>query len=66
MSVPLRKMQNSVAQSENSANICLDKRLEAEIRIVVREEIRDFLIAQRRAARYVDTVICEKLGLTTS
>lgn len=66
MSVPLRKMQNSVAQGENSANIRLNEHLEAAIRHIVRQEMREFLVAQRRAALYVDNVVREQLGLTTS
>lgn len=66
MSIPLRKLQNPVAQSENSAKIRLNEHLEAQIRLVVREELREFLLEQRRAALYINSVVEKRLGLTTS
>lgn len=66
MSVPLRKMQNSVAQGENSANIRLNEHLEAAIRHIVQQELREFLLEQRRAALYINSVVERRLGLTTS
>lgn len=66
MSIPLRKMQNSVAQSENGANIRLNEHLEAAIRHIVQQELREFLLEQRRAALYINSVVERRLGITTS
>jgi len=46
--------------------IRLTDELEAELRRIVREEMREFLLAQRRAAKYVDSVVIQQLGLITS
>lgn len=66
MSVPLRKMQNPVAQTENGAKIRLNEPLEAAIRLIVQQELREFLLEQRRAALYINSVVERRLGLRTN
>jgi hypothetical protein len=54
-----------VATEAISDRIRLTEAQEVEIRRIVREEMREFLLAQRRAAKYVDSVVIQQLGLTT-
>lgn len=63
---PLPRVIKPVAPTQIGDRIALTDELEMAIRRVVREEMRDFLLAQRRAAKYVDAVVIEQLGLITS
>lgn len=63
---PLPRVIKPVAPTRIGDRIALTDELEMAIRRVVREEMRDFLLAQRRAAKYVDAVVIEQLGLITS
>lgn len=62
---PIRVIK-PVAPEPIGDKIRLTDALEMEIRRVVREEMRDFLLAQRRAAKYIDAVVIEQLNLTTT
>ncbi|HTG95705.1 MAG TPA: hypothetical protein VL866_24095 [Pyrinomonadaceae bacterium] len=55
-----------VATEPIGDRIRLTEALEVEIRRIVREEMREFLLAQRRAAKYIDSAVIQQLGLTTS
>lgn len=55
-----------VAPTQIGDRIRLTDAQESEIRRIVREEMREFLLAQRRAAKYVDAAVMQQLGLTTS
>lgn len=55
-----------VAPTRIGDKIRLTDAQESEIRRIVREEMREFLLAQRRAAKYVDAVVIQQLGLITS
>ena len=66
MSIPLRKLQNSVASEPNGVRIRLEAHLEAQIRLIVREEMREFLLAQRRAAKYIDAAVMQQLSVVDS
>jgi hypothetical protein len=46
--------------------IRLTDELELQIRRIVREEMREFLLAQRRAAKYIDSAVAQQLSLTSS
>lgn len=63
---PLPRVIKPVAPEPIGDRIRLTEALELEIRRVVREEMRDFLLAQRRAAKYIDAVVIEQLSLITS
>lgn len=55
-----------VAPIQIGDRIRLTEAQESEIRRIIREEMREFLLAQRRAAKYLDSVVIEQLGLTTT
>jgi Spy/CpxP family protein refolding chaperone len=55
-----------VAPTQIGDTIALTDAQEAQIRRIIREEMREFLLAQRRAAKYVDSVVVEQLGLITN
>lgn len=59
-----------VAPTQIGDRIRLTDELELQLRRIVREqvreEMREFLLAQRRAAKYVDAVVIEQLGLITT
>lgn len=46
-------------------SIRLTDEMEATIRRVVQEELREFMLAERRAARLIDAFVVQKLGLIT-
>lgn len=55
-----------VAPTQIGDNIRLTPEIEIYLRRIVREEMREFLLAQRRAAKYVDSVVLQQLNLTTT
>lgn len=63
---PTPRLIKPVAPEQIGDRIGLTDALEFEIRRIIREEMRDFLLAQRRAAKYVDAVVVQQLNLTTS
>lgn len=63
---PSPRVIKSVAPTPIGDRIRLSDELEYELRRLVREEMRDFLLAQRRAAKYVDAVVIQQLGLITT
>ena len=60
------KVIKVVAREPIGDTIALSDALETQLRRIVREEMREFLLAQRRAAKYIDSAIIQQLGLTTS
>lgn len=62
----LPRVIKPVAPTQIGDRIRLTEAQESEIRRIVREEMREFLLAQRRAAKYIDSVVIEQLGLITS
>lgn len=66
MSAQSPRVIKSLAPAPIGDRIRLTDALEFEIRRIVREEMRDFLLAQRRAAKYVDAVVMRQLGLITT
>lgn len=62
---PIPRLIKPVATEPIGDRIRLTDALEVQLRRIVREEMREFLLAQRRAAKYVDSVIVQQLGLTT-
>lgn len=63
---PTPRVIKPVAPTQIGDRIRLTDALEYEIRRIAREEMRDFLLAQRRAAKYVDAVVMQQLGLITT
>ena len=63
---PIPRVIKLIATEPIGDRIRLTDELEAELRRIVREEMREFLLAQRRAAKYVDSVVIQQLGLITS
>lgn len=62
---PIRVIK-PVAPTQIGDRIRLSEAQESEVRRIVREEMREFLLAQRRAAKYIDAVVIEQLNLTTT
>jgi hypothetical protein len=58
------RMIKPVAPEPIGDRIRLTDDLEIALRRIVREEMREFLLAQRRAAKYVDSVIMQQLTTT--
>lgn len=63
---PIPRLIKPVAPEAIGDRIRLTDEVETELRRIVREEMREFLLAQRRAAKYVDAVVIQQLGLITS
>ena len=63
---PIPRLIKPVAPEPIGDRIRLTEALEVEVRRIVREEMREFLLAQRRAAKYIDSAVIQQLGLTTS
>lgn len=61
---PIRVIK-PVAPTQIGDRIRLTDELEVYLRQLVKEEMREFLLAQRRAAKYVDAAIIQQLNLTT-
>lgn len=54
-----------VAPQPIGDSIRLTDEVEAQLRQIVREELREFMLVERRAARLVDAYVVQKLGLIT-
>jgi len=63
---PIPRVIKPVAPTQIGDTLRLTDELELELRRIVREEMREFLLAQRRAAKYVDSVVIQQLGLITT
>lgn len=63
---PIPRLIKPVAPEPIGDRIRLTDELEMQLRQIVREEMREFLLAQRRAAKYVDSVVIQQLGLITT
>lgn len=62
---PIRVIK-PVAPAQIGDRIRLTDELEVYLRQLVKEEMREFLLAQRRAAKYIDSVVVQQLDLTTT
>lgn len=63
---PLPRVIKPVAPTQIGDRIGLTDALELEIRRIVQEELREFMLVERRAARLVDSFVAQRLGLNTS
>jgi len=54
-----------VAPAQIGDRIRLTDELELEIRRIVQDELRDFMLEQRRAALYINSFVERRLRLTT-
>ena len=63
---PIPRVIKLIATEPIGDRIRLTDELETELRRIVREEMREFLLAQRRAAKYIDSVVIQQLGLITT
>lgn len=52
-----------VTPTQIGDRIRLTDELEIQIRRIVQEELREFMLVERRAARLVDAFVVQKLGL---
>lgn len=55
-----------VATEPIGDSIRLTDEMEAQLREIVREELRDFMLVERRAARLIDSFVAQRLGLNTT
>lgn len=66
MSTPIpRKLINVVELEPIGDKIALKDDLEMQIRRIVQEELRDFMLEQRRAALYINSFVERRLRLTS-
>jgi len=63
---PIPRLIKPVAPEAIGDRIRLTDELELQVRRIVREEMREFLLAQRRAAKYIDAAVLQQLSLTTT
>lgn len=62
---PQPRLIKTIATEPIGDSIRLTDEVEATIRRVVQEELREFMLAERRAARLIDAFVVQKLGLIT-
>lgn len=62
---PQPRIIKPVATEPIGDKIRLTDEVEVAIRRIVREELREFMLVERRAARLVDAFVVQKLGLIT-
>jgi hypothetical protein len=55
-----------VATEPIGDRIRLTDELEVQVRRIVQEELREFLLVERRAARLIDSYVAQRLGLNTT
>ena len=55
-----------VAPEPIGDRIRLTDELELQIRLLIRDELREFMLVERRAARLIDSFVAQRLGLNTS
>jgi len=55
-----------VAPEPIGDRIRLTEAQETEVRRIVQEELRDFMLVERRAARLIDSYVAQRLGLNTT
>ena len=61
---PIRVIK-PVAPEPIGDRIRLTDALECEIRRIVQEELREFMLVERRAARLIDSFVAQRLNLNT-
>ena len=62
----LPQLIKPVAPEPIGDRIRLTDEIELHVRRIVKEEMREFLLAQRRAAKLVDAAVMQQLTMTTT
>lgn len=63
---PVPRLIKPVATEAIGDRIRLTDELEVQVRRIVQEELREFMLVERRAARLIDSYVAQRLGLNTT